>query len=143
MEETGIVLETDGSTAKVKMMRSGGCEACSASGSCKAVSDSDNVITVANKIGATVGRHVIIEISSGVFLKATFLTYMLPVVMLFVGAALGGKYGPGIYSGMPADFWQATVGILFFGLAIVIIRVYDRILSRDKELMPVITKILD
>ena len=143
MEESGIVMETSADTAKVKLIRTGGCEGCGASKTCKAVSDTENTITVINNVGAAAGQHVTIEITSGVFLKATFITYILPVVGLFVGAALGGKYGTDIYSGIKADYWQAIGGIIFFFISVAIIRLYDRMLSHDRDLMPVITKVLD
>ena len=143
MEEMGVVVEASGGTAKVKMIRSGSCEACSASGSCKAISSTDNVITVLDNIGVKPGQHVEIEIPSGMFLKATFLTYLMPVIMLFVGAALGGKYGPMVYNGIAEDFWQAIVGVVFLLASAVVIRLYDRMLSHDKELMPVIVKVIE
>jgi sigma-E factor negative regulatory protein RseC len=142
MEETGVVMETSGGTAKVMMNRGGSCESCSASGSCKAVSD-DRVMEAENPLGAEPGQQVVLEIESGMFLKATFLTYMLPVIFLFLGAYLGGKFGPDISKAVSFDNWQAIGGVAFLVLSALMIRLYDRKVKKSKVLKPVIVKIIE
>ena len=142
MEEIGVVMEVAGTTAKVMMTRSGSCESCNAAGSCKAVSD-DRVMEADNLLGALPGQHVLLKIESGLFLKATFLTYMLPVIFLFLGAYLGGKYGPEISGAISLDNWQALGGVAFLILSAVMVRFYDRKVKKSKVLKPVIVKIIE
>jgi sigma-E factor negative regulatory protein RseC len=142
MEEIGVVMETSGMTAKVMMTRSGSCESCSASGTCKAVSD-DRVMEADNPLGAEPGQHVLLKIESGMFLKATFLTYMLPVIFLFLGAYLGGKFGPEISGAISVDNWQALGGVAFLVLSAAMVRLYDRKVKKSKLLKPVIVKIIE
>jgi len=142
MEETGIVIEIKDGRAVVKMTASGGCEGCGASGSCKAVSGG-RVLEADNAIGAKPGQHVVMRIEPSVFLKASFIVYMVPIIFLFLGAWLGGKVGPGLYPGMSIDYWQALSGALFLGLSIFVIRLYDKGLKKGKMLMPVIIRIVE
>jgi sigma-E factor negative regulatory protein RseC len=142
MEEIGVVMEVAGTTAKVMMTRSGSCESCGASGSCKAVSD-DRVMEADNTLGAQPGQHVLLEIESGMFLKATFLTYMIPVIFLFLGAYLGGKFGQAISGAVSVDNWQALGGVAFLVISAVLIRLYDRKIKKSKVLKPVIVKIIE
>jgi sigma-E factor negative regulatory protein RseC len=143
MEETGVVMElTKDGRAIVQMSKSGGCEGCKAAGTCKAISG-DRVLEADNKIGAVPGQQVILKIDSGMFLKSSFIVYMIPVIFLFIGAALGGKYGPAINGSITLDYWQAIGGCVFLGLSVVLIRVYDRMIKGGKGLLrPEITKIV-
>lgn len=142
MEEIGVVMEASGGTAKVMMTRSGSCESCGAAGSCKAVSD-DRVMEADNPLGAEPGQQVVLKIESGLFLKATFLTYMLPVIFLFLGAYLGGKYGQEISGAISVDNWQALGGVASLVLSAVLVRLYDRKIKKSKVLKPVIVKIIE
>lgn len=143
MEEVGVVLEVkDNGTAVVRMSKAGSCEACSAAGSCKAVSG-DRVLEAENRAGAVPGQHVAVEIEAGAFLRASFLVYMMPVIFLFIGAALGGKYGPAISGSLTLDYWQAIGGILFLIASVVLIRLYNNKVRKDKGLKSVITKIME
>ena len=142
MQEPGVVMETAGNTAKVMMSRSGGCESCGAAGSCK-VASGDRIMEADNPVGAKTGQHVLVEIESVLFLKATFLTYMLPVIFLFLGAYLGGKYGPMLSGAISLDYWQAIGGVAFLVLSAVLVRLYDRKVKRTTTIRPVIVKIME
>ncbi|MHB8173589.1 MAG: SoxR reducing system RseC family protein [Nitrospirota bacterium] len=142
MEEPGVVIETAGTTAKVMMSKAGTCESCGASGSCK-VASGDRVMEADNPLGAKPGQQVMVDIESGAFLKATFLTYMLPVIFLFLGAYLGGKYGPALSGAISMDYWQALGGVVFLVLSAVLVRLYDRKVKRSTTIRPVIVKIME
>ena len=142
MEEPGVVMETAGNTAKVMMSRSGTCESCGASGSCK-VASGDRIMEADNPLGAKPGQRVMVDIESAMFLKATFLTYMLPVIFLFLGAYLGGKYGPGISGAISLDYWQAIGGVIFLVISAVLVRLYDKKVKRATTIRPVIVKIME
>ncbi len=135
-------METSGDTAKVMMSRSGGCESCGAAGTCK-IASGDRIMEAENSAGAKPGQHVLVEIESGMFLKATFLTYMLPVIFLFLGAYLGGKYGPGITGAISLDYWQAIGGVVFLVFSAVLVRLYDKKVKRATTIKPVIVKIME
>ncbi len=135
-------METAGNTAKIMMSRSGGCEGCKAAGSCK-VASGDRIMEADNPLGAKPGQRVMVNIESAMFLKATFLTYMLPVIFLFLGAYLGGKYGPMLSGAISLDYWQAIGGIVFLVLSAALVRLYDRKVKRATTIRPVIVKIME
>ena len=142
MDEVGVVIEIKGRLAVVKVAGGGGCEGCSSSGSCK-VAEGGRVIEADNSAGAKPGQHVMVELPAGAFLKASFLVYMVPVLFLFIGAGLGGKYGPVLYPAIKEDFWQAIGGVFFLAISLFLVRLYNTAINKDNTLRPVITKILD
>ena len=121
-------LNEDG-TAQVIHMRqsacSGDCHKCSGCGAAQETL----LLTAQNPIGAKPGELVVIRSESGPVLAAAAILYMLPLVLFFVGYALG------------AMLWElgALVGCLAFVLGIVIAAVYDRYMAKHKKTVYTIT----
>ena len=140
MEEEGLVISVSDGNATVQMIEGGGCQSCASAGTCKAGSGGRTLDAI-NKAGAAPGQHVVVDIESGAFLKASFIVYMVPVIFLFVGAYLGdfaARQMPGV---MEAESWQAAGGVLFLALSILGVRLYDRKAKSTKGLRPVVVKI--
>ena len=135
-EETGIVIETSENKAKVKASRHGDCENCE-------VCPGDNamVVAVQNPIDASVGQRVAFEIQEANMLMAAFVVYILPLLALMVGAISGGILGNNLGQDVLAG--QIGGGILFFAIAVVYMKRYDRAVKKNDQLLPVITKILN
>lgn len=104
---------------------SGDCHKCSGCGAAKEAI----VLEARNAIGAKVGDMVKIEAESGPVLKAAAVMYMLPMILFFVGYAIGAVWGMG-----------ALVGGLFFAGSIALAVVYDRKVVKKRETIYTITK---
>lgn len=91
---------------------SGDCHKCSGCGAAKEAI----LLDAKNPIGAKPGDLVTVEAETGPVLKAAVVMYMVPMVLFFVGYAIG------------AALWQqgALVGCLFFAASIGLAVVYDR-----------------
>ena len=117
MEQLVRVKETfEDGTALVIHVResacSGDCHKCSGCGAAKEAI----LLEAVNPIGAEPGDLVTVEAATGPVLKAALVMYMVPMVLFFVGYALGA-----------ALFQQgALVGCLAFFLSIGLAVVYDR-----------------
>jgi len=143
MEEEGFVIEVKGGLAVVRVIEAGGgCASCASGGTCKAGAEG-RVVEAENRAGATPGQRVTLKIESGAFLKASFLVYMVPVIALFLGAGLGGKFGPAVYPGITADVWQALAGVAFLALSILLIRLYDKKVKTSKAFRPVVDRVVE
>lgn len=104
---------------------SGDCHKCSGCGAAKEAI----VLEARNAIGAKVGDLVKIEAESGPVLKAAMVMYMVPMILFFVGYAIGAVWGLG-----------ALVGGVFFAGSIALAVVYDRKVVRKNETVYTITK---
>ena len=109
-------------TAQVACLRqsacSGDCHKCSG---CGAV-EQTMLFTARNPIGAIPGQMVIVESDSAPVLKAAAMLYLLPLV-LFIPAYLWGMQ------------WKlgGLTGALAFGLSIVLVVLYDRLVMKKKN----------
>ena len=90
---------------------SGDCHKCSGCGAAQ----EGIVLTVDNPIGAKTGDLVTIEAATGPVLRGAAVLYMMPLLLFFLGYALGAVWGRG-----------GLAGCLSFLLGIVLVVVYDR-----------------
>ena len=105
---------------------SGDCHKCSG---CGAAQES-LLLTARNPIGARAGDMVVIQSETGPVLGGAAVLYMLPLVLFFLGYALG------------AALWQmgALVGCLAFAASIAMCVLYDRKIARKKKAIYTITE---
>ena len=116
MEQIVRVRQTlEDGTARVLHIRqsacSGDCHKCSGCGAAQEGIE----LTVANPIGARSGDLVTIEAATGPVLRGAAVLYMMPLLLFFLGYALGAVWGRG-----------GLGGCLSFLLGIVLVVVYDR-----------------
>ncbi len=140
--EEGIVTKVDQDRTWVRVRRSSMCEGCKTRGACYTLSgDKDMESEVSNPIGARVGDRVVLQISSGSLLKASFLFYMVPVLFLVVGIVLGMKLGSR-YGGDP-EIFAALTGIAAAALSFLIIKIFSRRFRDNEAYKPEIIKIIN
>ncbi len=92
-----------------------------------------------NTADARIGDRIVLSINANSLLKATFLLYVFPILAMIAGAVLGQMVG--LLRGVDPSGLSALFGLLFFGLAFVLIRLVGRRLSNDTRYQPEIIKI--
>jgi sigma-E factor negative regulatory protein RseC len=116
--EKGIVTKIDSTTAWVKTTKTDACEACSARNSCNAMGGGKEMeVEVINYAGAKVGDKVVLSFETSPLLKATFLIYVLPILVMIAGAFIGQKMAP-LFSFDPSIL-SAISAFLFLGLTVI------------------------
>jgi sigma-E factor negative regulatory protein RseC len=94
-----------------------------------------------NSAGAKVGDRIVLSIKTASLFKATFLIYIFPILALLAGAVLGQKLALDNGSQDPSGF-SALTAFLFFGLAIVLVKLIGRAISLKKEYTPTIVRVV-
>jgi len=139
--EQGIVTKADSSAAWVKTIKTGACEGCSARGSCHSLGNNAEMeVEAINQAGAQVGDRIVLLFETGSLLKATFLLYVFPILLLIAGAALGQEIAP--YIDFNPSGLSALTGFSFFIAAVLIVKVRANKMALRKEYRPKIVKIL-
>jgi sigma-E factor negative regulatory protein RseC len=114
LETRAIIVQTDGKYALVEASQANGCEQCHGKG-CGAGKLSQlfcskpRQFKVDNQISASVGDQVIISVAEGTVLRGIGLVYLLPLMLLLMGAMLGN-----IWAGQSGqrDFYAAVGAVL-------------------------------
>lgn len=140
--EQGIVLRTDSEAAWVKTVRSSACEGCTAKGSCHSMGSGDNEMEVKalNTAGARAGDRIVLSFETASLLKATFLIYVFPIILLIVGAVLGQMLASLIEFSSSA--LSVLLGFAFFFAALFIMKARANKMVTKNAYQPKITKIL-
>ena len=140
--EQGVVLRTDSQTVWVKTVRSGACEGCSAKGSCHTMGGGQDMeVKALNTAGARVGDRIVLSYETPSFLKATFLIYVFPIILLIAGALLGQMLAASLDLNPTAI--SIILGFAFFFIALIIVKSRANKMAPKNEYQPKVIKILN
>ena len=93
-----------------------------------------------NIVGAKVGQNVVISFETTPLLKATFMLYMLPIIVLLIGAFTGQKLG--FIFNLNPSLCSAFTGFFFFGISMLFVRVQGNKMAKKDEYHPRIIRII-
>jgi sigma-E factor negative regulatory protein RseC len=139
--EQGIVIRINSEATWVKTVRTSACEGCSAKGSCHTVGGGQDMeVKALNEAGAQVGDRIVLSFANTSLLKATFLVYVFPIILLIVGAALGQTLAP--LMALNPSVLSVLLGFSFFFGALLIVKVRASQMAKKNAYQPKIVKIL-
>lgn len=132
MEEIGTVEKLKKSnTARVVFARKSACDKC---GMCMRHKDSMTVyVDVKNELDAKVGDKVAVTMGDSFVLKAAFIVYIIPVLLVGIAIAIGYSFDELILFGM-------IVGALVVGVVVSIL--LDRLIRNKKGYAPQMERII-
>ena len=93
-----------------------------------------------NEAGAKVGDRIVLLFETSSLLKATFLLYVFPILLLLAGAFLGQAIAA--HTNMNPSGLSAITGFSFFIAAVLFIKVRANKMALKQEYRPKIIKIL-
>ena len=140
--EQGIVIRTDSKGAWVKTIKTGSCDGCSARGSCHSLSNREEMeVNAINEAGAKVGDRIVLSFETSSLLKATFLIYVFPILLLVIGAGIGQASAP--YFNLNPSGLAAILGLSLFFAAVLTIKLKADRLAKKDEYRPKIIKVIN
>lgn len=142
IEEEGIVIQTFDNRAKVKTIRSSSCEGCASASFCHPEKGTEMIMEVVNNIHAKVGERVKIGIKPGVYLKASFLLYILPIIAMIIGAIIGKEIAVYLSYSKSSDLFAIITGVILLIPTFIAMRLYNRKIEKDKSYQPVILEVM-
>ncbi len=143
VREEGIVVESCGDRARIRVERGSACKHCSARALCRPFGETFSRLEAANLIGAAQGQRVIVAIEPTRLVKNSLLLYGIPVAALIVGAISGSYIGRVWIEGNGTDIGAIIGAGLFLVLALVVTHALDRIAARNVESLPKIVEVVD
>lgn len=134
-EQEGIVIELNNNIARVKVARHSHCENCGACPGSSAL-----VVEAINDIGASVGQKVVFQIKEEGMVKAAFIVYILPLLLVVAGVVIGSVICR--FINVDTFSFQVLGGIVGFIFSIVVIIYYEKVYKCNVNKLPKIIKIL-
>jgi len=141
MEETGIVIKTDGIMATVRVQKKSACEGCAVKGVCESTPEGMEIEAL-NPVKARVGQSVRISMKPYTYLKGTMIVYGLPLVLFITGAIMGKNIGEKYITSMDSDLVAAICGFVLLALSMLGIKIWSKRAESRTEYKPVIEAII-
>lgn len=136
IEESAIVVATEGTFADVEPQRRASCDHCGVRATCgtslidRFLGRRPLRLRVENVLDAQVGERVTLGVADAVLLRAALVAYLVPLAGLIFGAAvLNALVLWGHWPG--GEHWAFAGGLLGFGLALRWVACYSRRLRQD------------
>ncbi|MHB1246093.1 MAG: SoxR reducing system RseC family protein [Sulfuriferula sp.] len=144
IETQARILEIEAGAALVEPMEPSGCSACGGGkgGGCGA-DRIGQVFTLRSKNyrvldprGSRVGEAVVIGVADGAVLRGSGAVYLLPLLLVFVGALLASHFAPSANS----DVWSIGGAATGFVMGTFWLLWFSRRAARDARFQPVILR---
>ncbi|MBQ0754665.1 MAG: SoxR reducing system RseC family protein [Gammaproteobacteria bacterium] len=139
IEETGRVVAVEDDAVWVETVRVTACQSCAASKGCgHAVIDKNKAgsrarVRAINTLPLSVDQSVVLGLPEGALIKGAAMVYLMPLVLLFIGALLGDMVGP---NGSAAG---GVIGLVF---GFLLNRWYSQQHKQDPTLQPRVLRVL-
>lgn len=137
LETRAVVVRIDGPLAFVESAQANGCGQCKGKAECgtgklsRLLCSEPRQFQVDNTIGAEVGDDVVVSVADGAVLRGIGLVYLLPLVLLVAGAALGNALA---IQDVQRDGYAATGAALGLLAGFLLSRWLDARQSRQQRL---------
>ena len=126
----------------VTCVKTSACKGCVSEKMCSlGRDDGKRLVEVHNSLHAEPGNRVKIATTNRAFYKSSFVFYILPLILLFIGAGLGQWLGNNVLDGVDPNVSAFFLGVLFLAGTFGGIRYWNRHLPKE-EYMPSIVEII-
>ena len=145
IEQTAVVIRVEGRFALIEAQRESSCGQCSAQKGCGAGILEHSLgrrvmqLKAVNQCDARAGDQVVVAIPEKGFVKSAFFTYLLPLLLMLLGAVFAQQLG--ILRGWANQDILALLGAAIgFGLALLLLYRYSQNLEKNVQLQPVVIR---
>jgi len=132
MKETGLVVETEGNTAKVLFEKTDACKSCDI---CSALDGGSMYMEAENTVGAKAGERVEMEVNAPPLIVSAFALYIVPVIALISGYAVAERISHIEIAGIIG-------GALLFFVSLFMVKLYGRKMAKKEKFRARIVKIV-
>lgn len=139
--DRGVVVDIIGSKMVLECSPIDMCVSCVAKEGCLMSADGKvRSITMENSINAKKGDTVLFEVDSSGVVTASLVVYLIPVIFLFIGLYAGYRFNE--YLMLDKDGASAILGVLFFILSFVAIKIFSLVAKDSSIFQPRAIKII-
>jgi len=143
--EKATVVSIDNNQTWIETQRKSVCGQCSANKGCgtsvlsKVVGNKMSKMKVINKINAQVGDEVVVGLNESSLLKGAFMTYLLPLLYLFLFSFVGQLVSQELQLGS-GELFVITFAVFGFFLGMRQLKKYSASISENENYQPVILR---
>ena len=140
--ERGTVLETRNDLATLLVKRGDACGSCGAGCHCGTHDEKTMRVEAKNAIKAQTGDVVEIAMETDKLIGLSMLTYIVPIVFLFIGGLAGAPLARAFSMNISADLASALFGIAALVVSFLGVGLYTRRIKPGGVMSPVILRVV-
>jgi len=133
MLSRGLIVETSGNIAKVRIDEAQSCAHCNAGCMKRMIVHNIKVAEAHNSVGAQKGDTVLIEFNSQKALMASLITFGVPIIFLLIGVAVSSFILKRTIYANQSQILSMIAGLFAFLISFIPAKIYDGYLSRNNE----------
>lgn len=143
IEESGVIVATEGDKAWVETSRRSSCGSCEAKGCgtgalSQVLGRHSQRLLVNNPIGAQSGEQVVLGIEESALIKGSLAVYLVPLLALLAGGLFGELMAPQL--ALPPEGASISGALFALGLALLWLRRFNRRAASDERYSAVILR---
>lgn len=145
IEENARVIAIENDMAMIEVQRKAVCDTCSVNKGCgtgilaKAMSNKRFQMRVRNTVDARVGDDVIVGIEDDMLVKSSFAVYIIPLLLLFIGAWIGENTAAA-FASTSSEGLSILFGLAGMAVGFVWVRYFSRRISNDNRYQPLLLR---
>jgi sigma-E factor negative regulatory protein RseC len=143
--ETAIVVAIVNNETWIQTQRQTACGQCSANKGCgtsvlsKVIGNKLSKMKAVNKINAQIGDEVVVGLNEASLLRGAFMTYLMPLLFLFVFALIG-QFVNSLFATQNSEVIIILFAAFGFYLGLKKLKIFSNSISNDENFQPVIIK---
>jgi sigma-E factor negative regulatory protein RseC len=145
IEQTAVVIRTEGQFALVEAQRESSCGQCSAKKGCgtgvleNSLGRRAMQMKAINQCDAKVGDEVVVAVPEKGFIKSAFFTYLLPLLLMLFGAVVAQQLS--VFMDWANQDIAALAGAAVgFVVALLLLRQYSQKMEKNIHMHPVVIR---
>ena len=134
IEESGRVIAVENDLALIEIQRKSVCNTCSVNKGC-----GTGVLAkaIGNKRFRLTAQNSVVGIEENMLVKSSFAVYIIPLLLLFVGAWCGVNIA-GFYAVQASEGFSVLFGMLGLVVGFIWLRYFSQKISKDDRYRPVL-----
>ena len=146
IEESALVVATEGEYAWVETSRHSSCGSCEAKGCgtgalSQVLGRRSQRLRVKNPVAAVTGEKVVLGITESALLKGSLAVYLVPILALLAGGLFGEVMAPQL--ALSKEGASIAFGLSALGLSLLWLRYFNRRAANDEHFNAVILRRTD
>lgn len=128
MVSEGSIIQINGNRARVAIKADQGCGNCPSRDKCKTTGHMEMEVLAAPHLNLAPGDRVLLDFSDAPVAAAALLVYILPLICLIIGAAIGSRLD-NLY-GTTSPVYALALAVICFAAPLAFFRLFKRRASR-------------
>lgn len=137
----GSIIKIEGNKARVRIKADEGCGNCPSRDKCKTTGHLETEVLVPPYLNVAVNDRVLVDFNDSPVAAAALLVYILPLICLIIGAAIGNRLDT--FYGTQSPVYALVLAVVCFAAPLALFKLFKRRLKSCGKYNAQLLQVLD